>query len=274
LGYVKTNYYTKTEVDNAIANIDIPEGEIVDEVFVGSEQPSDENIKIWVNPNEQLSFATTAYVDEAIANIDIPESGGGAAVYYCEGIGNNLTDNDKAKFQEFYEYALANNKLPCDIWIQTSGNGIVQITRFFANANMFILNTYPLADKVFVYNCSATNGILQQFKYYANDIIMKDWRWSSAHNDNSINDIGGYSKLKIVGYWDDNTSRITTFDVSTSYGNVFFEENGTSYHCVGSNGGAMQSVEFYNESGNDLSIYVYSETNTYSFKVLGYYYWG
>lgn len=271
---LEENYYTKTEVDDAIANIDIPEGEIVDEVYVGATQPTDENIKIWVNPDEQLEFATTDYVDNAIANIDIPESGGGASAYYCEGIGNNLTDNDKVKFQEFYEYALANNKLPCDVWIKTNGNGTLQITRFFANANIFILNTYPISEKVFVYNCSATNGVLKQFNYYENDIIMKNWKWSNAYSESSVNDIGSYSQLRIVGYWDNDSNRITTFNVSTSYGNTFYEESGTSYYCVGSNGGTIQTVEFNNENGNDFNVFVNSETDIYNFKVLGYYYWG
>ena len=61
-----SNYYTKAEVDEAIANIDIPEGEIVDEVYVGTTAPTDENIKIWVNPEEELAFATMAEVSAAI----------------------------------------------------------------------------------------------------------------------------------------------------------------------------------------------------------------
>ena len=64
-------YATTRYVDKKIAEIDVPTGG--DEVFVGNEAPTDENIKIWVDPNEQLNFATTEYVDNAIANIDIPE---------------------------------------------------------------------------------------------------------------------------------------------------------------------------------------------------------
>ena len=70
------NYYTKAEVDEAIANIDIPEGEIVDEVYVGTAAPTDENVKIWINPEEEIAFATMAEVNAAInAALGVIENG-------------------------------------------------------------------------------------------------------------------------------------------------------------------------------------------------------
>lgn len=45
-----------------------------EEVHVGTTAPTDENIKLWVNPEEEVEFATTEYVDTAISNI--PTSGG------------------------------------------------------------------------------------------------------------------------------------------------------------------------------------------------------
>lgn len=70
------NYYTKAEVDEAIANIDIPEGEIVDEVYVGTTAPTDENVKIWINPEEEVAFATMAEVNAAInAALGVIENG-------------------------------------------------------------------------------------------------------------------------------------------------------------------------------------------------------
>ena len=65
-----TGYATEEYVDNAIANIEIPEstgGASVEEVYVGSETPTDVNIKLWVNPDEDVNYATETYVDEAIA---------------------------------------------------------------------------------------------------------------------------------------------------------------------------------------------------------------
>ena len=60
------DYAKKDYVDEAIANIDIPEGEIVDEVYVGTAAPTDENVKIWINPEEEVVFATMAEVNAAI----------------------------------------------------------------------------------------------------------------------------------------------------------------------------------------------------------------
>ena len=45
-------------------------------VYVGTEEPTDENMLIWINPEGGASgeLATKSYVDEAIKNIDIPET--------------------------------------------------------------------------------------------------------------------------------------------------------------------------------------------------------
>ena len=45
-----------------------------DEVYVGTDEPSSD-IKIWVDPDEEIEFATTEYVDNAISNIDLPSGG-------------------------------------------------------------------------------------------------------------------------------------------------------------------------------------------------------
>ncbi len=66
-----TGYATEKYVDEAIANIDInvEPGEVVipDEVYVGTTQPTDNNIKIWVNPEEQIEYALKS---------DIPDTTG------------------------------------------------------------------------------------------------------------------------------------------------------------------------------------------------------
>lgn len=69
-----TGLATEQYVQEQIANIDIPEGEIVNEVYVGATQPNDTNVKLWVDTDDTLDFATTGYVDEAISKIDIPET--------------------------------------------------------------------------------------------------------------------------------------------------------------------------------------------------------
>lgn len=49
--------------------------ESIEEVHVGNAAPTDPNIKLWVNPEEEIKYATEQYVDDAIANLDI---GGGS----------------------------------------------------------------------------------------------------------------------------------------------------------------------------------------------------
>lgn len=53
-----SDYYKKSEVDELIENIDIPEssggtGSAVEEVYVGTEEPTDASYKLWINPDEE-----------------------------------------------------------------------------------------------------------------------------------------------------------------------------------------------------------------------------
>ena len=66
---------TEKYVDDAIAAIEIPEGsgdgttiiQSIKEVHVGSDTPTDESVVLWVDPDEDVNYATETYVDEAIA---------------------------------------------------------------------------------------------------------------------------------------------------------------------------------------------------------------
>lgn len=74
--------YVLTEADKqeiaGMVEVTGGSSESIEEVYVGTDTPTNENIKIWVNPDEEVKYATEDYVDEAIANIDIPESSGGS----------------------------------------------------------------------------------------------------------------------------------------------------------------------------------------------------
>lgn len=90
-----SNYYTKgqteTLVAEAIGQIEFPDnpgsGDVqsVEEVHVGEFAPINPSIKLWVKPNEDVSFATEKYVDDAIANLDIPEADVDLSDYYTKG---------------------------------------------------------------------------------------------------------------------------------------------------------------------------------------------
>lgn len=89
-----TNYYTKDETDDAIAeaieNIDIPTPSgSVEEVYVGKNAPTNSNVKIWIDTDEENPFVTKEYVDEAIAAIEIPEGGGSGDCPVVAGTGEN-----------------------------------------------------------------------------------------------------------------------------------------------------------------------------------------
>jgi hypothetical protein len=47
-----SNYYTKSEVDTALTEVESPP-----EVYVGTDEPTDENIKIWVDPSNTIEYA-------------------------------------------------------------------------------------------------------------------------------------------------------------------------------------------------------------------------
>ena len=274
---LEENYYTKTEVDDAIANIDIPEGEIVDEVYVGSTQPTDENIKIWVNPDEQLEFATTDYVDEAIANIDIP-SGEGSDGYYFEGIGANITDNDRAKIKELYDYVKTNNNcLPYAVFIRDSQYSSIQVSRVFLLQNTLSLYGENLATQSGYEAKFDTNDVLIQVNFKHNviqDVIsIGNWTWVENYNsDHYVYNTGSHTHIKVILADDWDRSNIYTCDISTNGNNYFSEESGTSYYSVWVDGSTVRPIEFYN-TGEELHVENIDD-ETHRLVVLGYYYWG
>lgn len=71
-----TEIYVDNAIDTALENYTPSTGEGgtgVEEVYVGTTEPTDENIKLWINPDETKDFATKTYVDEAVEAIVIPD---------------------------------------------------------------------------------------------------------------------------------------------------------------------------------------------------------
>lgn len=70
-----SNYYTKGEVDAAIdvaideALTDIPEVEIEEEVYIGTEQPAD-GAKIWIDTDAESIYYTKDEVDALIPSVE------------------------------------------------------------------------------------------------------------------------------------------------------------------------------------------------------------
>lgn len=93
----------------------------------------------------------------------------------------------------------------------------------------------------------------------------KDWYWC----DDCSFDVTWYQHIKVVGFINNNSSDIVTFDISTSYGNFFGEEAGSIYYCVfGASDNQVKFIRFSNNGGS-LSYWANAD-----FSPLGYYYWG
>lgn len=269
------DYAKKDYVDEAIANIDIPEGEIVDEVYVGTTAPTDENVKIWVNPEEELEFATKAYVDEAVAS-----AGGDSGSIYmfdvcCNTASTGFTDADKAKCVEILNGFKNDGKLiECDLWIRPSSfspsfySKITDIRYYASNSSPIIYFFTSNSNREGMQVIFSAAGAFSRASYYTgNSDRAKDWYWNEG-----LYNVSNYSHIKIVGYFDENTSDITSFDIST--GNHYFYEESTSYyHYVWSYQGEVNTIVFYND-GNNIEVNNFTSNDGHSFTPLGYWYWG
>jgi hypothetical protein len=268
------DYAKKDYVDEAIANIDIPEGEIVDEVYVGTTAPTDENIKIWINPEEELEFATKAYVDEAVAGA----GGSGSSAYvfegYLHGGLNSFSDADKAKFIEIYTSYTNNNKYDGgELWLRTGSSTtcyykVISIELYVTSSTrrLSLVTSSPIRDTLHVN--FTTSGTPDKTSTSSQPNVAKDWRWGG-----DLYGMNSYSHIKIVGYFDGNASNITSFDISTSNNNYFSEEGGTYYHCVWSYQDEVNTIVFYNNWG-DVQVSEFNSDQGHSFDPLGYWYWG
>lgn len=65
------------ETPNQVLNLVLPQGD--SGVYVGTEEPTDDNVNVWINPEgaETTEIATKDYVDKALSNIE-PSSGSGS----------------------------------------------------------------------------------------------------------------------------------------------------------------------------------------------------
>lgn len=110
------------------------------------------------------------------------------------------------------------------------------------------------------------NGTVSRATTSSTSKSFKDWIWVEERESSSV-DVGGLSLVKVVGYWNDDVNDTQTFDITTSFGNTFSEEEGAKYR--------VNNGYFFNEKGflyfmnNDGEDYT---GNGWTF--LGFYYWG
>ena len=269
------DYAKKDYVDEAIANIDIPEGEIVDEVYVGTTAPTDENVKIWVNPEEELEFATKAYVDEAVAS-----AGGDSGSIYmfdvcCNTASTGFTDADKAKCVEILNGFKNDGKLiECDLWIRPSSfspsfySKITDVRYYAGNSPMIYFFTSNNNREGMQVSFSTTGAFSRASYYTGSSNSAKEWRYLADSNLY----VSNYSLVKVVGYFDGDTNAIATFDITTTNNNYFYEEAGSYYYKPWAYNDEVGILYFYNDTGS--LILNFDSNNGHSFTPLGYWYWG
>lgn len=75
---------TEQYVDEAISNIQLPDSGGKEEVYVGADAPTDENIKIWVDTDAESPVATKEYVQQKIAEAQMDGAEVDLSAYYTK----------------------------------------------------------------------------------------------------------------------------------------------------------------------------------------------
>lgn len=292
-------------------------GDSVEEIHIGTEAPTDENIKVWINPEESLKdeFATVGYVDNAVGSLpnyeyidnalsgfgegyytkaeidealtNIPSSGGGTGcdVYYFEGCSYAyFTDNDKAKIQEIWDYAEANDGklMPTTFYYKgtTDGSGAWRtITYFFKGTNyMDMCYVQTQNNQMYGFRAYDTGTGSLGFSAWTYGTAFNDcnWYWDNNVSDSRIMGVDSYRLIKVVGYWDNDDTCISTFEVTTRNNVTFAEDNGACYTFAATDGANLITLRIYNSWGTlepSAASLNPDDYNTYTFHPIGYYYW-
>lgn len=249
-------------------------------VYVGDTEPTDNSV-VWINTNgsETEELATKGYVDEAVANAG---GGGGSSTYVFPDANSTYvySDEDKAKLLEIFNYMRINKKAPSETYYLGSNlasylncRGLTLTLMFLVQEESWFSGIHVEFDSAYsrVVNIFSTSGVMPS--------TGKDWIWVG---DSSLC-FSNYdaNHIKIVGYWDWDTTKVSTIDISTSYNNYFYEESGTHYYVPGpynpNNYDRLRYLEIYNDGSYftiaDMEGFDLVNFN-YEFFPMGFYYWG
>ena len=283
------DYATKEYVDNAVAasggsDVDLSDYYTKDETYSKTETDSalntlDMNLSNWAwaeiekkaDKTELDNYATK----EELAAIGGGGSGGGKVYTFDFNIlnaANTITDADKAVLEEI---KATGSKMDYALYV-TDGTWITKITKIgFGNGISLYLNEpYASIEHLsFYFNSDGTYKSCAM--NYATDDSNVGWKWQAAY-DSYISPYT-YTHIKVVGYWDNNSNNITTYELSTSHNNTFEQESNTKYWVSKQYGNTAENIYFENNGGS-LSIYdcwgneLALDSSIFTF--LGYYYWG
>ena len=214
--------------------------------------------------------------DKAEIVEDVLAAGSGAAASYTFDMTlMNLvpSDADKAVLEELYA---SRSKIERDLYVKSTSGTFHKIIRFNTMGGRITLyitkeDMFPGEVCGFGVNFNSDGTYKNIYEIINETESIKDWHWCEAREMSSI-EASGDEHIKIVGYWYGDVNNIETFNISTSYGNSFGEENGSSYNVMTSQGGG-----YFANSGGSLSFWSYEHGDNFvnnGWSFLGYYYWG
>ena len=195
------------------------------------------------------------------------------------------TKEDQAALKEYLIYYLEHNKLkPVDIYFisyETNYQLItdVEVVTFREDTIGLVLSSlsqYTLDSKSIEYVFDKNTYDYKEYYYRSPNTDAKDWHWVDKTSDYSVNISRDVSHIRIVGYYNSDTNNTLTFDISTSYGNYFYEEPYTKYYVIGLDNNNVIPMYWYNTDGYNLELRDMQDStpSLTTFTLLGYYYWG
>ena len=203
-----------------------------------------------------------------------------------------LTDEDKAFLSDYVAYYHQNHK-PKPVNIYILDNDSVN----FPHASLVIKvdfrdpsseDSYYLDLFYYDFTNNANTIIEINVVFNLNYVFQSangnfhqsaSWHWINKDTDYSVNITNATNHIRIVGYCNYDTNNTVTYDISTSYGNNFYEELGTKYYVVGfdTNTNGVIPMYWYNTDGYNLELRDMQDSTlmeSATFRLLGYYYWG
>ena len=213
--------------------------------------------------------------------IDGGSSGGGESLFITY---PTPTKEEQAALKEYLMYYLEHNKIkPVDIYFTWSG-------RYYQLITEVSIATYSDTIDLVLSSLSEYTSDSKKIRYlfdkntydYKNcyseppQVNVKDWHWVDKSTDSSFFISSNTNHIRIVGYGNNSTSSTITYDISTSYGNYFYEEPYTKYYIIGLDNNNVVPLYWYNRDGYNFELMDMQDNipSSSTFTLLGYYYWG
>jgi hypothetical protein len=184
-----------------------------------------------------------------------------------------------------------------DLWRTYKTDGYIKpINLYFTNdwENVEVVEATTDIDNQMLYlstGWSQSNQRYQKYYYFDGDTYTfssygvdnfptsKAWWWDDGCAGAScieLYNLNPTNTLKIVGYWGMDSTKIATYEITTSHNNSFQEESGTRYYVSEPYHDYRTSSSFYFENDNGCLYYRNEQGDdlfSSGFYLLGVYYW-